>query len=70
MTTLSIPDMSCGHCRASIEAALRPLPGVTAILFDAAARQATIEGPASAALLMSTLDGIGFPATPVTKAAD
>ena len=44
--TLSIPDMSCGHCRASIEAALKPLNGVTGLSFDAEARTATIEGDA------------------------
>lgn len=63
-TTLSIPDMSCGHCRASIEAALAPLPGVAAVRFDATARTATVEGDAPAALLIQTLDAIGFPAAP------
>lgn len=62
MTELSIPDMSCGHCRASIEAALRPLPGVTGIRFDAEARRATVEGSAPAAVLLQALDEIGFPA--------
>lgn len=64
MTKLAIPDMSCGHCRASIEAALRPLPGVTAIAFDAEQRTATIEGSAPVGLLLKTLDEIGFPAQP------
>lgn len=63
--TLSIPDMSCGHCRASIEAALKPLPGIAAIRFDAEARTATIEGSATAAEIVKTLDSIGFPAVPV-----
>lgn len=62
MTDLSIPDMSCGHCRASIKAALLPLPGVTGIRFDAASRRATVEGDAPAALLLQTLEQIGFPA--------
>lgn len=63
MTKLSIPDMSCGHCRASIEAALAPLPGVQKISFDAEARTATVEGPAPAATLIKALDEIGFPAS-------
>ena len=33
--TLSVPDMSCGHCRASIEAALAPMNA--ALSFDMAA---------------------------------
>jgi len=26
--TLSVPDISCGHCKSSIEGALQPLEGV------------------------------------------
>ncbi len=26
--TLSVPDISCGHCKSSIEGAVAPLPGV------------------------------------------
>jgi copper chaperone len=28
--TLSVPDISCGHCKSSIEGALQPLDGVEA----------------------------------------
>ena len=59
MTTLSIPDMSCGHCKASIEAALTPLVGTVA--FDMAARQITVSGQDMPAVL-ATLADIGFPA--------
>lgn len=62
-TTLHIPDMSCGHCRASITEALKPLPGVDEIHFDAAARTATVTGAAAAPALIAALDAIGFPAT-------
>lgn len=27
-TTLSVPDISCGHCKTSIESAVKPLAGV------------------------------------------
>lgn len=64
-TTLHIPDMSCGHCRASITEALTPLPGVEAIRFDAEARRATITGSAETPALIAELDAIGFPASPV-----
>lgn len=62
MTKLSIPDMSCGHCRASIEGALAPLPGFEGIRFDAEARTAEVEGPVSERTLLSALESIGFPA--------
>ena len=62
MITLSIPDMSCGHCRANIEAALAPVPGITALRFDAERRQAQIEGAVEARDLVAVLDAVGFPA--------
>ena len=62
MITLSIPDMSCGHCRTAIEAALAPVPGITAIRFDAERRQADIDGPVAPRDLVQLLDAIGFPA--------
>lgn len=29
--TLSVPDISCGHCKTSIEGAVAPLPGVAKV---------------------------------------
>ncbi len=62
MTTLSIPDMSCGHCSASVQQALTALPGAAAISVDLAARTATVTGPADPATLLAALNRIGFPA--------
>lgn len=60
MTTLSVPDMSCGHCKASVEAALAPL--ARGVRVDLAARTVSAEGAAPEALLQA-LAAIGFPAT-------
>ncbi|WP_430464219.1 heavy-metal-associated domain-containing protein [Tabrizicola sp.] len=60
MTLLSVPDMSCGHCKASVEAALALLPGMAPIEVDLTTRQVKVAGPAAAAL--AALDAIGFPA--------
>jgi copper chaperone len=60
VTTLSVPDMSCGHCKASVEAALAPL--ASRVEVDLAQRQVRAEG-ASAEVLVKALDAIGFPAT-------
>lgn len=62
MTRISVPDMSCGHCRASVEAALSALPGVTGITFDQEARQVEVGGDASPQALVAALDAVGFPA--------
>jgi copper chaperone len=63
MTELSIPDMSCGHCRASVQAALSPLAGVEGVAFDAEARTATVAGSAAPEVLLAALGQIGFPAS-------
>ncbi len=63
MTKLSIPDMSCGHCRASITEALGKIEGVGAITFDPENRTAEVSGTVSTATLIVALDEIGFPAT-------
>lgn len=59
MTRISVPDMSCGHCKASIEQALSPL--VSRLQIDLPARELTAEGAAPAQLLQA-LAAIGFPA--------
>ncbi len=63
MTTLSIPDMNCGHCRAAVEQALAAVPGAGQVTVDLAARMATVSGPADLAPLLAALDAAGYPAT-------
>lgn len=60
MTTLVVPDMSCGHCKASVEAALSPLTGTVAV--DLEKRQVTVPADPNPARLIAALDAIGFPA--------
>ena len=60
MTTLSVPDMTCGHCKASVEAALSPL--ARAVEVDLPARRVRAEGAPPEALVQA-LAQIGFPAT-------
>ena len=63
MITLSIPDMSCGHCKASVETALSPLSGVKTVTVDLASRQVQIDGSPQTDALLASLNEIGFPAT-------
>ncbi|WP_417627526.1 heavy-metal-associated domain-containing protein [Pararhodobacter aggregans] len=61
--TLSVPDMSCGHCRASIDSAVTPLGAKTD--FDMSQRRVTVTGEATPEAVIAALDRIGFPAEPV-----
>ena len=60
MITLHVPDMSCGHCKASVEAALAPIAGKVQV--DLSTRQVSAEGAAAEALIKA-LDDIGFAAS-------
>ena len=62
MTLLSIPDMTSGHCKASVETALASLADAGEVTVDLAARTATTTGPASPESLILALDEVGFPA--------
>jgi copper chaperone len=63
MTRLSIPDMSCGHCKAAVTTALTAVPGVAAVEVDLSDRSARVDGNAPLAALLTALDQAGYPAT-------
>ncbi len=63
MTTLSVPDMSCSHCKATVEAALGAVPQAGAVKVDLSTRKVEVTGPAPAADLIQALDAAGYPAT-------
>ena len=42
-TVLSIPDISCAHCQATITNALTPLDGVQSVAVDIATKKATVQ---------------------------
>ena len=61
--TLSVPDISCDHCRRTIETTLTRLPGVRAATVDVAARtvQVTYDETALApATIRETLSDEGY----------
>ena len=60
---VSVPDVSCGHCAASIRNELSALPGVGRIEVDVAAKRLTVgfDAPATWEAIVATLAGIGFP---------
>lgn len=60
MIRLSVPDMNCGHCKASVEAALKPI--AQSVEVDLALREVKVEG-ADPGAAMAALDEAGFPAT-------
>lgn len=62
MTRFSIPDMSCGHCKSAVEAAIAAVPGSHAVTVDLQSREVEVTGEASTAALLAALDAAGYPA--------
>lgn len=62
MTTLTVPDMTCGHCKASVLSALGAVPQAGDVAVDLATKTVTVTGPAQAEALVRALDQVGFPA--------
>jgi copper chaperone len=64
MTTFKIPDMSCGHCKATVEATIQALDPEARIAFDMEARRITLDSRCKAANVQAALARVGYPATP------
>lgn len=65
MKTYSVPDMSCGHCKASILEALGKAAPQAAVSVDLEARRISVDDSLDASVVVATLDEIGFDAAPV-----
>lgn len=60
MTTYAVPGMSCGHCRAAIEAALRAADPSATVAFDQSARTVTVGGALPDADVRRAIEGAGY----------
>ncbi|WP_172329903.1 heavy-metal-associated domain-containing protein [Mangrovicoccus sp. HB161399] len=59
----SVPDMSCGHCRASIEKAVKGADPAASLAFDQDSRQVEIGSGLDAPALTAVLAEAGYSAT-------
>lgn len=63
MTTLSVPDMSCNHCKITVETVLASVPQAGTVTVDLTSRKVQVEGTAPAEALIQALDKAGYPAS-------
>lgn len=61
----SVPDISCGHCKASVEKAVATLDPAATIAVDLEAKTVTVTTTRQDAEVVAALAEIGFPAQPV-----
>lgn len=60
---LSIPDMSCGHCKAAVERAVSAADPAAVVVVDLEAHSAEVTTAAPLAKILAALDAEGYPAT-------
>jgi copper chaperone len=65
-TTLTVPNISCGHCVSAIESELAEMEGLTSVKADAETRTVMVQWNAPATLedIRATLTEINYPARP------
>ena len=63
MTTLNIPEMSCGHCKSAIEKAVAAVDAAANLDFDMTSRKVTVTSVASLEHILEALKSEGYEAT-------
>ncbi len=63
MTKLSVPDMSCGHCKATIEKAVGAADAAAELNFDMEARTVEVKSALALDQLLAVLKAEGYPAS-------
>jgi copper chaperone len=58
--TYSVPSISCGHCKASIEGEVGKLDAVSNVVVDIENRTVTVEGDASDDAIKAAIDEAGY----------
>lgn len=59
-TVLKIEGMTCGHCKMSIEKALREVPGVVSATVNLEKKEAVVEGNADMVAMKNAVEDAGY----------
>lgn len=62
---LSIPDMSCGHCKATVEKAIAGADAAARAAVDLGSRTVEVTGAAHPEAILAALSAEGYPATKI-----
>ena len=58
--TLSVPEISCNHCKAAIEGAVGALPDITTVVVDVTGKTVTVDGDAPLATITAAIVDAGY----------
>jgi copper chaperone len=65
MLTLTVPEMSCGHCVSTVTKAVETLDPAAVVTVDLAAKKVSIDSGFDAALLAGAIADAGYRNSPV-----
>lgn len=65
MSRFSVPEMSCGHCRATIETALTEADAGAELTFDMDARSVEVDSVLEPTEVIATLKQAGYEASEI-----
>jgi copper chaperone len=65
MSRFSVPEMSCGHCKASIEGALLDADPGAELSFDMTAREVEVDAVLDEGEIVAAIKTAGFEANPL-----
>ncbi|WP_018183587.1 heavy-metal-associated domain-containing protein [Kaistia granuli] len=65
MLTLTVKDMSCGHCAATIEKAVKGVDPAARVGTDLPTKTVRVESAVDAAAIVAALDEAGYPSVAV-----
>lgn len=63
MLKLNVPDMTCGHCAATVTKAVKEVDGSAVVEIDLPSKTVAVKTAADAAKVGAALADAGYPAT-------
>ncbi len=63
MIKYAVPDMTCGHCEATVTKAIKEVDPFASITADLETNTITVKASAEAGMISSALEQAGYPST-------